>query len=108
MQSLLHHVWKGKTLWDFDRYLGLDIIWEHENHQVILSQQTYLKQRDWVQTSNRSVDTPMSTTVNLRTAIPNPNNLSLLPITGTLRYQPINHLFKMMFSKNSDHLGPND
>ena len=52
----------------------------------MLSPQTYLEQRNWIATTKRSVDTSMLSTVNLRTAIPNLNNASLLPVTGTLRY----------------------
>ena len=65
MQAVLQHVRKEKVLWEFDRYLGLDIIWDLESNKVMLSQQTYLEQRYWTPTTKRSVDTPMSTTVNL-------------------------------------------
>ena len=64
----------------------MDVGWYPEEHQVLLSQRTYINQRDWVQSTNREVKTPMSNTVNLRTAQPNSDNESLLPITGTLRY----------------------
>ena len=58
-----------------------------EDQQILLNQRTYIQQRDWVSTTTRDIKTPMPVTVNnLRTAKPNPENESLLPITGTLRY----------------------
>ena len=86
LQTLLQHVRKVKILWTYSRYIGMDVDWYPEEQQVILNQRTYIEQRDWVSTTTREIKTPMSTTVNLRTAKPNPENESLLPITGTLRY----------------------
>ena len=40
----------------------------------------------WVQSTSKGMRTPMLNTVNLRTAKSNPENESMLPITGTLRY----------------------
>jgi hypothetical protein len=86
LEVLLQHVRKVKLLWTYSRYIGMDVDWYPEDQQVLLNQRTYIEQRDWVSTTTREVKTPMSVTVNLRTAKPNPENESLLPITGTLRY----------------------
>ena len=86
MEVLLQNVRKAKILWSFPRYLGLDVDWFPEEQRVLLSQRTYIKQKEWIPTTTREIKTPMTTSVNLRTAIPNENNESLLPVTGTLRY----------------------
>ena len=54
------------------------------NNNIIVTQQQYIK--DQFNNYNTKVNTPMSSTTNLRTAIPNGNNESLLPICGKLRY----------------------
>ena len=86
LEVLLQHVRKVKLLWTYSRYIGMDVDWYPEDQRVLLNQRTYIEQRDWVSTTTRDIKTPMSVTVNLRTAKPNPENESLLPITGTLRY----------------------
>jgi hypothetical protein len=58
-------------------------------NQVLLSQKTNIEQKGWIQTTSKEVRNPMSNTINLRIAKPNPENKLLLPITGTLRYLQI-------------------
>ena len=53
---------------------------------MLLSQKTYIEQKGWVQSTSKDIRTPMLNTVNLRTSKSNPENESMLPITGTLRY----------------------
>ena len=52
---------------------------------MLLSQKTYIKKKGWVQSTSKGMRTPMLiNTVTLRTAKSNPENESMLPITGTL------------------------
>lgn len=87
MHSLMKHdVRKAKILWTYSSFLGMDVEWNHEENQVLLSQKTNIEQKGWIQTTSKEVRNPMSNTINLRIAKPNPENKLLLPITGTLRY----------------------
>jgi len=49
---------------------------------VLMSQKTYIEQKGWVQSISKGMQTPMLNTVTLRTAKSNPENESMLPITG--------------------------
>ena len=90
MHSLMKHdVRKAKILWTYSSFLGMDVEWNHEENQVLLSQKTNIEQKGWIQTTSKEVRNPMSNTINLRIAKPNPGNKLLLPITGTLRYLEI-------------------
>jgi hypothetical protein len=78
----------GITLWErpIKKYLGIDLT-ETASH-IHLSQKNYLQStviKD-VPPPKRPIHTPMSETVNLRKSQKNPENPSLLPDTGKLRF----------------------
>ena len=68
VHTLMQHVTKAKVLWQYSRFLGMDVEWIPEDNQVLLSQKTYIEQKGWVQSTSKDIRTPMLNTVNLRTA----------------------------------------
>jgi hypothetical protein len=68
----------------YERFLGMDIKQSEDNNYFDISHETYIE--DKLREYQKPFKTPMLNTINLRTATPNQNNKSLLPITGTLRF----------------------
>ena len=78
-----------------NKFIGMDIVYEKELNKIILSQSLYINDKIKKLMNNSDLDNipkdinkiiPMAPTTNLRTAIPNEKNDSLLNITGSLRY----------------------
>jgi hypothetical protein len=69
------------------KYLGIDCT--EEDCYINLSQSTYIDTLDLERLEEKPgkpIRTPMTNSINLREQVPNPNNESLLPVTGKLRY----------------------
>ena len=66
-------------------YLGMDIERSDDGRIFSVSQERYILDK-FDGYGSKQYRTPMADTTNLRTAEPNPNNDSLLPDTGTMRY----------------------
>ena len=66
------------------RYVGMDFDFFPEQRKVLLSHKLYIAQK-W-EGYNRNERIPMSATSNLRTALPNVNNPSMLHDTGEFRF----------------------
>ena len=84
MKLFLTYVRKAEMLKEFCKYIGIDCVFIPKLHHVVLDQTINIE--NYFHDFNKRVDTPMMSTTNLRTAKPNTNNESLLPITGRLRY----------------------
>ena len=82
MQQFLTYVQKAELYRDHRRYLGMDFTMNNES--ILITQQQYIKDQSYMYTNK--YNTPMSSTTNLRTAVTNNNNESLLPVCGKLRY----------------------
>ena len=84
IEEFMRHVRKVVLYDDVKLYLSLDIQRSEDRRMFRVSQQRYIEEN--FGDATRVYNTPMSSTTNLREAIPNPNNESLLPITGKLRF----------------------
>jgi hypothetical protein len=84
MSLFLHKVQKAELLHDYKKYIGMSITKVPETKHILLDQSHYIE--DHFDEYVKKETIPMSNTVNLRTAIPCDNNISLLPYTGKLRY----------------------
>jgi hypothetical protein len=78
------HVKKATLSKEFKRFLGMDVEFDHTNNRVKLSHSIYILER--YAEFKKVKSTPMSSTVNLRDAEPNPDGGSLLPDTGAFRF----------------------
>ncbi|MBL4704061.1 MAG: DDE-type integrase/transposase/recombinase [Flavobacteriales bacterium] len=78
------HVYKVTLLWEFKRYLGMDIMFSNNNRSVTITQTSYVK--DKFSGFTKTVLTPMTPIHNLRIQSHNLENDSLLPDTGKFRY----------------------
>jgi hypothetical protein len=75
------------------KYIGMDIRGVVETRvngekvtKMYLSQKQYIEDMTLYEVNKKVPKIPMNNTVNLRKETPNPNNKSLLPVTGKLRY----------------------
>ena len=84
-EELSKHLRKVQVLTEFKKFLGMDINNNNNGGHVVVSHENYIQKR-FGDHSGRIYRTPMSNTDNLRAAVPNNNNESLLPLTGTLRF----------------------
>jgi hypothetical protein len=86
MKKIQEEIKKATLYCPLGRYLGIDC--RQEGNHIFLSQQYYVETEMNLPllVSNREVKIPMSNTVNLRVAVPNPENENLLGVTGKLRY----------------------
>lgn len=66
------------------RYVGMDFDFFPEQRKVLLSHKLYISQK-WSE-YNKNESIPMNPTSNLRTAVPNPDNSSMLHDTGEFRF----------------------
>jgi hypothetical protein len=78
------HVRKVEMSDTFARFLGMDMLFNNESNEVYVSMSNYIEDR--FKEYDKTVRTPLSNTTNLRVAKPNPDNPSLLPVTGALRF----------------------
>jgi hypothetical protein len=78
------HVRKVQMSEDFSRFLGMDIAFDTNSNRVHVSLANYIEKK--FAEFTKVARTPMSNTTNLRIAVPNPDNESLLPVTGALRF----------------------
>ena len=69
---------------DFKRYLGMDYK-QLSDGSIMMSQETYIRNQNWKPSSNKATLTPMQAGTNLKTAISNPKNDSILSPIGILR-----------------------
>ena len=69
---------------DFKRYLGMDYK-QLSDGSIMMSQETYIRKQNWKPSSNKVTLTPMQVGTNLKTAISNPKNDSILSPIGILR-----------------------
>ena len=84
MVEFLKHVKKAELLHEFKKYIGMDVTIVPDSSYILLDQKLYIE--DKFCEFDREQIIPMSDTTNLRIAIPNSDNDSLLPVTGKLRY----------------------
>lgn len=86
IDDLMKSVRKAVINSEVKLFLGMDIVHKVDRGMSFytVSQERYIKDNfdQW----HHVVRTPMSTTSNLRVAVPNSNNESLLPFTGKLRF----------------------
>jgi len=79
------HIHKVKLFYPIQRYLGMTIDSHSIDHKIVLSQSEYIDDLK-LYDSYKKTPIPMSPHYNLRIELPNPNNDSLLPVTGKLRF----------------------
>lgn len=84
ISELKKHVKNADLSLQYERFLGMDIKQSADNNYINISHETYIA--DKLSEYQKPFKTPMLNTINLRTAAPNADNKSLLPITGTLRF----------------------
>lgn len=84
MAEFRKHVRKVVMYEDVKLYLSMDITRSADSRTYYISQERYIE--DSCKGCDKKFNTPMSTDINLREALPNMNNESLLPTTGKLRY----------------------
>ena len=79
------HIKKISRFNPVEKYLGIDI--RREERYIYASQETYImnKMKD-LEECTRKVSVPMNPTTDLQKAPSNPDNESLLPVTGKLRW----------------------
>jgi hypothetical protein len=78
------HLSKVQLTLPLQKYVGIELDYDREGHRVRCTQEIFAKE---LETEGDSVETiPMCPSSNLRTEPPNPDNESLLHITGKLRY----------------------
>ena len=66
------------------KYIGMDVAIVPGSKYILLDQKIYVEDKFCEYTMEQVI--PMNDTTNLRTAVPNVENESLLPITGKLLY----------------------
>ena len=84
LSALLNRVQKAVMYDTVQLYLGMDIMRSMDLSVFTISQTRYIINK--CNECTRAYTTPMSTTTNLRLCEHNPDNTSLLPDTGMLRY----------------------
>ena len=84
IKNFEHHVKKITLSRDFKRFLGMDVTIDTDNNMIRLSHSVYILER-WAE-FKKLTDTPMSASTNLRDAIPNSENGSMLSDTGAYRF----------------------
>lgn len=84
MRVFLTHVRKAVMYSTVNLYLGMDITRSHDGSVFFVNQQNYIEKE--FSDYHRTVRTPMSVTTNLRIAVSNASNESLLHDTGRFRF----------------------
>lgn len=84
IEEIMKYIKRADLFLEFQRYLGMDVKQSTDNNYIHVSHETYITNK--FDEFQKPCKTPMKNTINLRTAEPNPNNSSLLPITGALRF----------------------
>jgi hypothetical protein len=85
MQEFQTHIKKATLFPTLKKYLGIDIVEDKLNNKVHLSQAGHIAKID-VPMLKKEVRVPMQHTVDLRGAMPDEKNDSLLPAIGHYRY----------------------
>ena len=86
MEEFSKHVKEVEMLKDYQKFLGMNLIVDIDNNCVTVNHEQYIVDRYSTFNNKDAIRTPMLHTTNLRSADPNPNNESLLPTTGALRF----------------------
>jgi hypothetical protein len=84
IEEIMKYIKRADLSLQFQRFLGMDVTQSSDNNYIHVSHETYITNK--FDEFQKPCKTPMKNTINLRTAEPNPNNSSLLPITGSLRF----------------------
>jgi hypothetical protein len=82
--EIMKHIKKMSNPDSFKKFLGMDI--EQCGDHVCVSHKQYIAEKFQSVTNYKKVKTPMITNTNLRAVEKNPNNNSILPLTGTVRF----------------------
>ena len=86
MDEFSKHVKEAEMLKDYQKFLGMNLIMDIDNNCITVNHEQYIVDRYSTFNNKDAIRTPMLHTTNLRSAEPNPNNESLLPTTGALRF----------------------
>jgi hypothetical protein len=86
MDEFSKHVKEAEMLKDYRKFLGMNLIMDIDNNCITVNHEQYIVDRYSTFNNKDAIRTPMLHTTNLRSAEPNPNNESLLPTTGALRF----------------------
>ena len=70
------------------KYLGIDLTMSEDSKYIYLTQENYIRENlnDYGDYDGKEIKCAMDSNINLRAAEPNPENPSLLPMTGKFRY----------------------